>query len=860
MEICVSGDVPRNKVCTKVPRGVQTTATFVIDLEKVDHWDISADDNGIYGKHSSPSQRVKLKLTDEGKIEEVTILNRGQAESEQDQDEGELFIVRRQYSWHKSTNAFCRIVSKVEHDGSFLRYAIVQYKVGDNCHHLSLLPHGNDRREDKEPYLRTKPSVMDKIRSKGKNESAKSVIRHLQGSDGVSAVESPREIPRDRQQVYNALKKVPGRIKSRNTGPPKTPEFSRLMMKLQTGNFLKDVSFTVKARKGNDLTCPSTFTATDTQLHWIKTYCGGEKPKTPMGMDMTYKVGPFYLMLLTIAHPMFVFWNNRSKHPTILVGMMTSCTRDVHDYEYLASNLKKHGIKTLTYGTDGELAMEKAFESVFPIDGVPPSSASIHLRCFEHIKWDMLAELKKLEKKKKKQSYIVRRILGGEFQGKRLKGLVDVEDEEFDQEWENIQKELPPAFSEWIMSKKGRIRSHVETIRKCMLKSVRIHAGLGNPPNKFDNQRSEAINNVVKEEGMRKATDQVHIHELIEERVVEDQRDELIKAIGCMGEYRLAEEFKEKAVSPSQWSQMTTEQRKENTKKVLHMKPENLGRRVQFACEVNCMSVPVSECDLEDLPSAVVKDIWARANIILERYNVIQLENFTFCVTEFDESYTVKQTAPTFYRCHCKRFLSTDGLCQHVLSVAEKMKRLAEFLTHYREKKNKASRVMFKKVPTNAGEKPSSKRRKGKNNVEARPITEEFDPHNLSHPKAHRYTQYYHNDKPFYVVFAKNHPQATQCISCDIAFPRRMPVAPYDLAFAHKERWQYPVRDAKGKIVEKKITKTKLTNRFYCLRPECVLKRHPYFWKGLIQIEDEVQKELKESHKKLLLDTFQVNL
>ena len=113
-------------------------------------------------------------------------MNRGKAESDQDQDEDELFIVRRQYSWHKSTNDFCRIVSKVEHDGSFLRYAIVQYKVGDNCHLLSLLPHGNDRREDKEPYLRTKPSVMDKIRSKGKDESAKRVIWHPQGSEGVS--------------------------------------------------------------------------------------------------------------------------------------------------------------------------------------------------------------------------------------------------------------------------------------------------------------------------------------------------------------------------------------------------------------------------------------------------------------------------------------------------------------------------------------------------------------------------------------------------------------------------------------------------------------------------------------------------
>lgn len=177
------------------------------------------------------------------------------------------------------------------------------------------------------------------------------------------------------------------------------------------------------------------------------------------------------------------------------------------------------------------------------------------------------------------------------------------------------------------------------------------------------------------------------------------------------GKYRLAEDFKEKAVSPSKWSQMTTEQRKEYTKKVLHMKPQNLGPRAQFACDVDFMSVPVSKCDLEDQPSVVVKDIWAQANIILEKYNIIQLENATFCVTEFDQSYTVKQMAPTLYRCCCKLFMSTDGLCQHVVSVAEKMKALPEFLMHYREKKNKASRVMFQKVPTDAGEKPSSKRR-----------------------------------------------------------------------------------------------------------------------------------------------------
>lgn len=206
---------------------------------------------------------------------------------------------------------------------------------------------------------------------------------------------------------------------------------------------------------------------------------------------------------------------------------------------------------------------------------------------------------------------------------------------------------------------------------------------------------------------------------------------------------------------------------------------------------------------------------------------------------------------PTLYRCR---------ICQHVISVAEKMKQLAECLTHYRKKRKQGIESHVQESPYQCRRKAFQQKKKGKSNVETRPITEEEDSHNLSHPKDPRYTEYYHNDEPFYVVFAKNHPQASQCISCDIAFTRRMPLAPCDLAFSHKKRGEYPVKDDKGRIVEKKITKTKLTNQFYRLRPECVLKRHPYFWKGLIRIEDEVQKELKESHKKLLLDTFQVNL
>ena len=48
---------------------------------------------------------------------------------------------------------------------------------------------------------------------------------------------------------------------------------------------------------------------------------------------------------------------------------------------------------------------------------------------------------------------------------------------------------------------------------------------------KWQNQRTEAYNTVIKEEIFRQKTDQVRIHDLIEKRVVQSYLDELVKAI-----------------------------------------------------------------------------------------------------------------------------------------------------------------------------------------------------------------------------------------------------------------------------------------------------------------------------------------
>ena len=73
---------------------------------------------------------------------------------------------------------------------------------------------------------------------------------------------------------------------------------------------------------------------------------------------------------------------------------MTSVSKETHDYEYLARSLKSEGIESLTYGTGGECALEKGFQSVNPIEG--PAYQNIHLRFCDHAKGDIITKLKDL--------------------------------------------------------------------------------------------------------------------------------------------------------------------------------------------------------------------------------------------------------------------------------------------------------------------------------------------------------------------------------------------------------------------------------------------------------------------------------
>ena len=134
-------------------------------MSVVNIFDITADDCGAYSKHSSPSTGVEVDVDDEGVCGSIlTTISKQNARSLPGTANKRRFLVKRQYSWHTLSRDYKRIISKVEENGKLLHYAIVQYRVKTaNPSSLFERRHGNSKKSQ-EPYIRTKPSVMKKIR------------------------------------------------------------------------------------------------------------------------------------------------------------------------------------------------------------------------------------------------------------------------------------------------------------------------------------------------------------------------------------------------------------------------------------------------------------------------------------------------------------------------------------------------------------------------------------------------------------------------------------------------------------------------------------------------------------------------
>ena len=211
---------------------------------------------------------------------------------------------------------------------------------------------------------------------------------------------------------------------------------------------------------------PVLFAATDYTIGWMKRFCQvGSNPSAVAGIDMTYKLGPFYVTTVTLPNPMFVYKNNRNKHPTTLAAIINSVSKENRDYVYLARSLKSEGMQSLVYGTDGECAL--ILRAYTPQISLPKATSIIVVLTTQ--KQTFSRNKTKLNVSEAKRNNNQQEIFGKEFGGKRVLGLVDCEhDAEFEQAYVIKECQWPEEFRHWMFTTKGRHRCMKDTLKHFM--------------------------------------------------------------------------------------------------------------------------------------------------------------------------------------------------------------------------------------------------------------------------------------------------------------------------------------------------------------------------------------------------------
>ena len=178
---------------------------------------------------------------------------------------------------------------------------------------------------------------------------------------------------------------------------------------------------------------------------------------------------------------------------------------------------------------------------------------------------------------------------------------------------------------------------------------VRVAAGLGNPPNKWVNNRMESLNLVIKEQINNNAVDMVTFLEAVKEKVFDQQLEELVKGIYGIGEYRLVEELSSYQVDPVRWVSMTTDQRKALVEKVMCINIKDFER---------------TPYDNNVLPLSALEGLWERTKFLISNRSVIQLINGDFCVTVTEKAFNVKErkSPKLTYTCDCTKFQQLDRM------------------------------------------------------------------------------------------------------------------------------------------------------------------------------------------------------
>ena len=884
LNIIIGRQVPRSLLCNRIPRGIRRHAAYVVDTDAMGCSDVLSfgDDNGSWTGHTKPRRKYKVEFSPQLGVVSSKIFH---SDNDDECDIDDIYTLYRNYFTHAHTREFRKVIATVHNrDGTLQPLAVIQYFFEGGVEvPIKLTKHGNAKREDAEAYMRTSRPVLKALGEKCKNMPCRAAVDQCYEEGGGSiGCKAAADVPRNRQQAYNAKKKG------------KRHHFYDVLELLNTGTFVRDFGFAKST--STQRTQPRSFQATKFQLEELSRICLSERFHSVLSVDATFNCGAFYVTLTSFQNKMLV--NKDGKHPVMVGPSIIHTTKEFEDYHYLIKQLQVHckGFENLrAYGTDGETNIDNACACDLP--------EAVHVRCKIHLADNIDSKLIELSFGKDARSRIQTSIFGRRIGEVREKGLADANTaDEFDEMLENIREEWDevelsqhlgnPKFHSWFKSRLANV------MKENVIAPIREIAGLGSPPEHYTQNAAECSNRVIKSDAGRKMEWAEFCISLQE--TSERQERECKRAIHQMGEYRLSAEFKHLEVKSDVWiTKKSSIQKEAYLKKCFQTPLDKLGHCIEEGMDQEddsfcSLSVAYNECGITTISQNNRKVMWCSASKILaKQQGILKLpwdtsesqrlvyngENNNPCNVSLNGS-SVK--------CSCAKYKSAL-VCEHSLAVAEQQDCLEEFLSIVRKRKRLPDPqvLIANNIRKTAGKKTVAKR-KGQANTNRPPLTTILnmsatksattssstllsEPTSLKLPSESDAagtssstlsteaaaaaallslgSSKYSTPKNGNLVtncFSLKKLAGTQvrmCYGCSslIRVPPQVPDPPHDYCIVNREFRSYKATDGTVKVSNEP------QNCHYHLRMACVLRRHPD-WPGVLTIPSSLKENLDAVH------------
>ena len=703
-------DCPADLLCSSHPANISINCAFVVDTSKLrDCNDIKCDDCGVWKQTKTATNHLKLTFDKDGTV--------NFAQSAQSKSKKCYTLIRRHYTCKSSPDLSRHISTLINSHGKMEIFQFIQYRFSGSEHSVDVQPHGNSKKRAK-PYKRTCPSTLRELEEEVKLHPPKrAAFKVEQKRGGIFNVTCEGDLPRDASQASRVKCKRVSNTPSNTTDP-----LQSLVVKFKEQNGQRD-QFVQAIQLVPD---PTIVLFNDTQINDIEQFCTQQGKTSVLGIDVTFNLGPFYVTVCTYQNLKVI--TDNGIHPIMIGPTLIHSSKDHSNFRALFTEITRRKPSLATnlkvYGTDGEQAITNAASEAFPF--------AVHLRCANHLKDNITDYLRKMLLPDAMVKDVLRDIFGTTSE----RGLIHATAREFDaklsvleKRWETLEKQhniTTPKIFKWF-------RLHVAPIIRDNMNTELLQS-LGVGGEKYTQNNSESVNAIIKRYVNFQKQDVLQFVNDLEE-CVQEQQNEVDKAILGLGRWSLAANYSSMRVNADNWFGVMSHVDKVEAVNSFHSTLQSSDTSTMSRSLLNepqtvvksgrNLSIPYTFIN-NTLSDGELQSLWSKASRLLSEMKVLKApgsdgNNVWWVSSDSSPSphiVTKSKTNTGRYMCdkQCVGWKSRN-ICAHCLAVAEEDMELKNFLIWFRTTKNPCSTNLTKAVYhgtyKHAGQKKPPRRKYG---------------------------------------------------------------------------------------------------------------------------------------------------